>query len=149
MEDKKCRNKCGSIAAPGHTRCLFCLANLRKWIQDRNNKRKLNGKCVGCGLNPPVNGRMCLECWIGELTSLGLKQPLTDQWNKQEGRCFYTGERLTPGKNASLDHQVPTSRGGADSPLNLVWVDKTVNRMKTDMNHEEFIKTCRLIADRF
>ena len=64
----------------------------------------------------------------------------------QQYMCAYTGEKLVPGVNASIDHLVPRSRGGNDAPDNLHWVSFRVNVMKGDMTHEEFLALCKLIT---
>jgi hypothetical protein len=50
------------------------------------------------------------------------------------------------GQNASLDHKLPISRGGENEPGNIRWVDISVNSMKNDKTHEEFIAICRMVA---
>lgn len=59
---------------------------------------------------------------------------------------MYSGRRLVPGQNASLDHLVPRSRGGTDTLENLQWVDLKVNLMKTDLMHDEFLALCAQIC---
>jgi len=66
---------------------------------------------------------------------------------EQEYKCVYTGIVLIPGRNASLDHILPISRGGTHEIENLQWVDIQINRMKTDMTHQEFIQMCHKIVD--
>lgn len=68
-------------------------------------------------------------------------------WEKQGGRCAYTGELLIPGVNASLDHKIPSTRGGTNDLENLQWVTYQVNRMKTDMLEEEFFRLCRMVLE--
>lgn len=43
--------------------------------------------------------------------------------------CAYCGKKLTR-QNATLDHVIPLSRGGDDSPRNLVWCCLKCNREK-------------------
>ncbi len=58
---------------------------------------------------------------------------------EQEFKCFYTGKLLLPGDNLSIDHKVPRSKGGTDNLDNLVWVDIAVNRIKNNVDLEEFL----------
>ena len=75
------------------------------------------------------------------------KAPILEElWKKQKGRCAYTGEKLYPGKNASIDHIRPISKGGISSKKNLQWVTKKVNDMKRNFTHREFISLCKKIA---
>ncbi len=71
-----------------------------------------------------------------------------ESFDKQGGRCIYTGVNLIMGDNATLDHKVPKSRGGSDSIENIQWVTRTINQMKTDMTHEEFVQMCLTVTKR-
>ena len=73
---------------------------------------------------------------------------LMESFDKQGGRCIYTGVNLIMGDNATLDHKVPKSRGGSDSIENIQWVTRTINQMKTDMTHEEFVQMCLTVTKR-
>lgn len=57
----------------------------------------------------------------------------------QEFRCFYTGILLLPGINTSLDHVIPKTKNGTNDLTNLVWVDSSVNRMKSNIDLDEFL----------
>lgn len=52
------------------------------------------------------------------------------------GRCQYTGKVLSRSQY-SLDHVLPRSRGGKDSPDNLVLADKEVNNRKGNKTPRE------------
>ncbi len=67
---------------------------------------------------------------------------------EQDYRCAYTGEKLIPGDNASLDHKVPVSRGGSLHIDNVQWVTFRINDMKTDFIHDEFLNVIRFIYRR-
>lgn len=62
--------------------------------------------------------------------------------------CYLTGKPIdySDGKSYSLDHIVPTSKGGDNSLSNLQIVTQTANRMKSDIDLDLFIKTCKEIA---
>ena len=62
---------------------------------------------------------------------------------EQDCRCAYTGKKLVIGDNASLDHKIPVSRGGAKEPGNIHWVDWTVNTsFKNGLSHNNFLDLC-------
>jgi len=50
-------------------------------------------------------------------------------WQRDGGRCQYTGRLLGPGEG-DIDHVVPRSRGGGTSWENCVLADRSVNRRK-------------------
>jgi hypothetical protein len=118
----------------------------------RRTRHRGRGRCT-CG-RPPVTRTECWSCWLGtaakRATGSRLNGPALERlWDDQEGRCAYTGERLVPGRNASLDHVQPRSRDGKDCVENLQWVTKVVNHAKTWLTHDEFVALCHAIAHRF
>ncbi len=52
------------------------------------------------------------------------------------GRCQYTGREL-PRDRWSMDHVLPLSRGGKDSPDNVVLADKEINNRKGNKTPRE------------
>ena len=69
------------------------------------------------------------------------RQPITDRheydaedrselYQKTNFRCAHCGTKLTPGRNATLDHYVPLSRGGINQRLNIVPLCKKCNELK-------------------
>ena len=138
------------------SKCKICISSApispkKKELYDRRREAR---ECVKCGTQPTVNEVFCERCWFTSAAATcagGSKNAhlIIDLWHRQGGCCYYTGEPLVPGSNASLDHQQPRSRGGRDVPDNLRWVSLRVNLMKTSMTHGEFIKTCAQIASKF
>jgi CRISPR/Cas system Type II protein with McrA/HNH and RuvC-like nuclease domain len=72
---------------------------------------------------------------------------LRDTFAAQDGRCPYSGDGLTLGLNAALDHILPTSRfpGRRFDPSNVEWVADWVNLMKQDATPDEFLDRIRRI----
>lgn len=66
-----------------------------------------------------------------------LYQKLLDNPN-----CPYTGVKLIPRVNLSLDHIKPISRGGNHVIDNLEWVSRQANYAKSNMTPNEFYKFC-------
>ncbi|BCU77113.1 HNH endonuclease [Luteolibacter sp. LG18] len=61
---------------------------------------------------------------------------LTGLWERDEGRCQYTGRTLAPAE-ASIDHVLPRSRGGENNWHNCVLSDRRVNQRKGNRTPEE------------
>jgi hypothetical protein len=72
-------------------------------------------------------------------------------FQKQDGKCYYTGEELTlstrntkGGMTASLD-RLDSSKGYLED--NVVWCHKDVNVMKMDKSEQEFYELCQKIVN--
>ena len=117
------------------------------------HKKKVAGLCSRCrkkANQPATIGTVCLDHWFANvasnwLSTRSLWKDLKAIWEKQSGRCIFTGDELVPGVNASLDHIVPLSRGGTNSLDNVQWVLYRVNKMKGDMLESEFLDMCRKV----
>jgi len=57
-------------------------------------------------------------------------------------RCAMTGRSLSP-ETASLDHIVPVRLGGGHVVENVQVLHKDVNRAKSTLTNDEFIRLCR------
>jgi len=57
-------------------------------------------------------------------------------WQRDEGVCQYTNQKLTPNE-ANIDHIIPRSRGGKTNWLNCVISHKKVNALKANRTPEE------------
>jgi hypothetical protein len=71
---------------------------------------------------------------------------LRQKLHEQQFRCWYTGQLLVPGVNASVDHTVPMARGGSHEPHNLRWVHLKVNEMKRELSESEFVAMCAAVV---
>ncbi|QGH79428.1 hypothetical protein SEA_LIMPID_101 [Streptomyces phage Limpid] len=71
---------------------------------------------------------------------------LWSEWEKQNGKCIYTGMQLTHGVDASLD-RIDSSIGYVEG--NVQWVHRDINRMKSDFDEAYFVKLCKAVGDRF
>ena len=141
----RCRECASVLSKTEHT------SEVKKALYD---KRRANNECVRCESKDLVTNIHCKECWFldkGSVRAGGIlgEEIIKRLWDEQEGRCFYSGEVLVPGKNASIDHQIPRSKGGSNEISNLKWVSRTINMMKNDMDHDEFLLMCKKIVDRF
>lgn len=57
-------------------------------------------------------------------------------WKRDKYECQYTGEKLTR-EDLSIDHCLPSSRGGGNTWTNLVTCKKSLNVWKSDRTPEE------------
>jgi len=57
-------------------------------------------------------------------------------WERDGGRCQYTGRSLQPGEG-NIDHVVPRSRGGDTSWENCVLAAREINSRKADRTPDE------------
>lgn len=60
-------------------------------------------------------------------------------------RCALTGRELTP-ETASLDHIIPVRCGGEHRIENAQVLHRDVNRAKTTMTNDEFVRLCREVV---
>lgn len=65
-----------------------------------------------------------------------LRFGLRGLWERDGGRCQYSGRQLTLAE-ANIDHVVPSSRGGATSWENCVISDRNINTRKANRTPEE------------
>lgn len=57
-------------------------------------------------------------------------------WERDKYTCGYTGKKLAK-HELSVDHIIPTSRGGENSWENLITCDRRINSEKSNMTPEE------------
>lgn len=124
------------------------------YYKSRYQYRKDKSRCSQCGdsLSAWMQTLTCWVCWLKiEANAAGLLRhqwrQLEDLWFEQHATCTYTGERLIPGVNASLDHKQPKSKGGTNNPSNLHWVTRSVNSSKGSTPHEQFIEKRKNAGD--
>jgi 5-methylcytosine-specific restriction endonuclease McrA len=134
--------------------CNDCLIKRRNYEKKRETQRKEKGLCSHCpGKLSISNITYCEICWWRQKAShaMGSGRPsnielIKNIFNKQDGKCAFTGEPLILGQNASLDHIIPKCKGGSSTIDNLQWVLTSINSGKHDLTQEEFIRLCKLVA---
>lgn len=133
-------------------RCEMCAERIRLSCAKLKESRKEAGLCPTCGLHPPVNNANCESCTYAQAATsyFGSKKHAPDLkaiFDRQAGRCAYTGRPITVGLDAELDHIVPRTRGGKDDDINNVqWLWKVVNQMKRHYLEDEFLEAVKMIA---
>jgi hypothetical protein len=146
--------RCAGPRDGRHKSCSACRAVMREQNNRRRQAFAAAGRCIQCG--EPKSGpslycdRHILMAAARRYLGAAVRwRDLRDLLASQGSRCVYSGEALALGGNASIDHKFPSSRGGPDEIDNLQWVTWTVNQVKKDLTHEEFIALCRKVASRF
>lgn len=80
--------------------------------------------------NPAVRGSDALRSHLFVVDRESLRGVVEPMLELQEGRCFYSGDRIT--KSAEVDHFLPWSRTHNNSVGNLVLATKAANLKKLD-----------------
>lgn len=126
---------------------------VEKRILRREAKDK--GLCQICYILPYTistkSNLLCDICWAKNISknTLGDEgnfQTVLNVWKSSGEVCKYTGEKLIRGKNVSLDHIVPKSKGGSNNYDNLQFVLTSVNMMKFSLDEDYFLEMCRKIS---
>jgi hypothetical protein len=135
------------------SRCKSCVAGKAQEISKKDYlKKKLLGLCQSCS-SPimPNSTTSCENCWFKSAAYRAgnrlLSEELKIKLQLQDSKCYYTGEQLVPGVNASVDHKTPSTKGGADDLSNLIWVTRLVNSMKGELTQDEFLAICKAVSD--
>ncbi|WP_146134153.1 hypothetical protein [Chlorogloea sp. CCALA 695] len=149
--------------------CKECSNTSSKAWQRQNNtrmtalnlqfraSRRGSGKCVVCKEDALKNRNVCKKHYVVDIAkaSLGRADLQTVQILIEKFElnpfCIYTGEKLTLGINAHLDHILsrknhPELKEDLD---NVEWISEKANLAKNSMDKEEFIEFCKLIYSRF
>lgn len=170
------------LASQGKRKCRMCNKikttinsfHIKRHYYDDNGQRKYSSYDSRCKACMKDYTRSCItkstEAYCKHLTnqlrhrakkaniSFNLiTQDLIDTWNKQNGKCYYSGVTLdlslqTQSRNSphrlfpSLDRQIP-QLGYVKN--NIIWCTYVVNRMKSDLSHKEFVDFCNLVTGTF
>ena len=149
---------CGTRQAKdGRILCSECLqkavSNTRKQIQSNIDA----GVCGRCGHGHPLassrKDMLCETCYFkrvsrGRFGTSRFWRILKLKLEEQRYTCAYSGVKLIPFVNASVDHikplkHFPELRG---DPNNVEWVTREINEMKRDRTPEEFMSIIRTIT---
>lgn len=128
--------------------------------------RRYGLKCRACALSGRRGRNSSMEAWFSDrarefryrsaklhgIESDTTAEFLADLWERQSGRCFYTGEPLIPPisgshvrrewKRASLDR---VDSAGGYTTDNVVWACWGANQMKQSLTIDEFYSISRLV----
>lgn len=163
QKSREKRNKANSIKLQEklHTGCgrpfdseehLNCKNNTNIKNKLKRDTNKKENKCWECGSEEILTTR-CKKC---TLTRMAYKhkitlEALTKLIENQNNLDYYTGEILAfNAKNrkdtASIDHDIPVSRGGVDKISNYLVTSFKVNQIKRQLTKSEFLAHCLLVV---
>ena len=121
----------------------------------RNDWRKQQfqkGLCRVCKEPHLPNQKTCYKHYLSDMARKHLGstkywEDLDELFKKQDGKCAISGIPLQIGVNASIDHIKPLSKHPEtkNQLTNLQWVESNINRMKSDMEFENFINLISII----
>ncbi len=112
---------------PGVAACLrslhgvivsMCEAAWARWIRERNES---------------LGADRQLEAFLFGQDREALSRLAKPLHEMQEGRCFYSGDRLATPASGEVDHFIPWSLYPCNSPFNLVLATPKVNRAKSNL----------------
>ena len=144
----KCICSCGTEKLVGTTSllygktlmCISCANNEKNSSKENNPNWKGHGRIPGTVLQKIK--------WNAKRRSRDLEvnidaEYLNDLWEKQDGKCYFSGRQLVISETASVDR--------TDSNLgyikgNVQWVHKDVNKAKMELSSSDFITLCQEIA---
>ena len=145
---------CSNAHPPGRALCDACLRLYARRTARLREERKAAGVCLKCKKTPVVACGLCETCWFkdraGDVTGHQRDwQELQKLFYAQGGRCVYTGEVLSIGNGASVDHIKPRSRHPelVMDLNNLQWVSGRVNRAKADAAEQDFLLLVKSIYE--
>lgn len=136
---------CGKNPLHSSRHCKECLDRFTERRKIKKETFLSNNLCSRCGKQEIVDGNTrCTICILKHMAWNHMKDgskwtDLKSIFEKQNGMCPYTGRSLQIGINTELDHIVPVAKDGKSESSNYQWVYKTVNVMKLDQLHEEFL----------
>ena len=91
----------------------------QKQYQKDYQKRKRDdarekGLCIVCRKKKATRGAKCYECYIRQKRYDKAKYHNDRERWKEEGRCYYCGERVIPGKKTCKKHYAALSQRAAE-----------------------------------
>lgn len=123
-------------------RCIVCRKDNKKKRQEESGKFVTLKIFLCRAKNRKKIGEICL-------------QDLKDKWEEQSGICPYSGvDLILPSYHKSTNPIYLASLDRIDSNKlyekgNIQFVSSAINYMKGIMSHEETLKLCKIIADKW
>lgn len=141
--------KCGT-PVDSHEKCQSCRAKKAEQFAKLASTRRENGLCINCCRAALDDHRFCDICYfkhtsVKRLGKVVYWADLKSLFESQKEICPYTGLKMKLGKNATLDHIIPSSNNGSNDISNLQWVCSSINIMKWNLSEDDFLNLVKLI----
>jgi hypothetical protein len=137
------KNKCNRQYTSYSNSCFECNKTRHKKCERKTSTR------IDQKLGQLLSGARARSIRDNKVFNL-TKQFLIDLFNKQEGKCFYTGLDLLAYNNSSNDLCVSIDRINSTKDYttdNVVFCCWIINRIKTDLSIKDFVNYCSLIVN--
>ncbi len=144
----------GEKQQPDKAKCNRCLEKMNSYMRQRRENWIDAGLCLDCGSPTTESHRSvemgsvnrCSVCYLKMISSNVFGTTLSyieleNLLKAQNHQCAYTGRSLILQHNCELDHIIPIAKGGPHHISNLQWVHRDVNKMKFDLQEEDFLST--------
>lgn len=162
MKEKGVCQKCSQPAEKkGSYYCNKCGSEKNKIFTEKRLSRIAAGQCCVCNSNALEKSVFCEDHYFKHKARANLKDgkrcgELKELFYKQNGRCAITGLPMVLGGSvmgdddytgdaASVDHKIPKSLGGDNSPENIQWILSWVNNMKSNYTMVDFVSKIGII----
>lgn len=128
----------------------------KKRYWHKRKERIKRGICLTCKSRKIHQGFSCYQCLLRKIAGFNFGKParweeLHRLFESQNGKCYYTGDSIEIGVNASLDHILPVSRfpSRKHDITNVCWTTRQMNSFKSDSTIDELVLICKIIMERF
>ncbi len=144
---------CRSVSDTAY--CGECRDKRSHHRKARKARKEKLGQCYDCTGDRLATTIYCLKHWAentarNQFRSSSYATQLLELAERQNWKCYYTGQPLTPGLDMSLDHKI--AKADPDYPGdfafdNVVWTTRQLNAVKGAMSAGDFIAFCKAVAD--
>lgn len=162
MKENGVCQKCSlPVEKKGSYYCNKCGSEKYQTEAQKRILRREAGKCYLCHSASLEKSLFCEDHYFKHKARSNLNDSkrfveLKELFYKQNGRCAITGLPMVIGGSvmgdddytgdaASVDHKIPKSLGGDNSPENIQWILSWVNNMKSNYTMVDFVSKIGII----
>ena len=128
-------------------RCNICNKRRAEYRKRKKIEWKENCLCNQCGKETIKGKNQCekhylMQVAIDRLGTSKFWKDLKQLIEKQNYKCFLTGDDISFESDIDLDHIIPITRGGKNKLSNVRWVTRQANRLKNNLTDDELKVLC-------